>query len=178
MRGPALGSPMAMRDILRVATRAILPEISNPHGILIRRLARGSAAALALYVIGAGVSYCTQMSIARFVGAEGYGIYAYVITWMTLLAYFSALGFDVSLLRFVPAYRAQHAPDLMRGIIRYARCAVTAVGVSVALVGGAAIALASRHLSRELANTFLVGFAVYQDSLIRTREPSRAFRST
>jgi hypothetical protein len=80
--------PLLVRAFLSTTARAILPEASSPHGILTRRLARGSAAALAIYVLGAGVSYCTQMSIARIIGADGYGLYAYVITWMTVLAYF------------------------------------------------------------------------------------------
>ena len=43
--------------------------------------------------------------------------YAYVSAWVTLLGYFSTLGFHVSLLRFVPAYQAREEWALARGVI-------------------------------------------------------------
>ena len=72
----------------------------------IRRVTIGGIAALAVYVAGAGLTACSQLLIARIVGAETFGVYAYVLAWVTVLAYFSALGFDIALLRFVSAYRA------------------------------------------------------------------------
>ena len=124
------------------------------------RLARGSAAALGIFIASAGLAYCTQLSIARMVGAEGYGQYAYVFAWMTVLAYFSALGFDVSLLRFVPSYRAQRAYGLMRGVLRYAQRMVVAVGVMVAVLGASFMALWNGHLPVALSRTFLIGFTL------------------
>jgi O-antigen/teichoic acid export membrane protein len=160
MRVAAARSSVLLHELVRATARMVMPEPTSTYGVLTRRLARGSAAALAIYVLGAGVSYCAQILVARIIGADGYGVYAYVIAWMTILAYFSALGFDVSLLRFIPAYRAQQAPDFMQGVIRYAQRSVTAVGVGVALIGGATMMLARHHLSPALANTFLMGFAV------------------
>jgi O-antigen/teichoic acid export membrane protein len=151
---------LVLRGLTRATVSAIFPVATSPHAFLARRLARSSAVALTIYVIGAGVSYCAQMLIARINGADGYGVYAYAITWMTVLAYCSALGFDVLLLRFVPAYRAQQAPDLMQGVIRYAQCTVAAVGCGAAVVGAAAIALGGGHLPRGLVNTFLIGFTL------------------
>ena len=82
---------------------------------LSRRLARGSIVAFGIHVGGAGLTYCSQLLIARSIGAEGFGIYAYVFAWVTMLAYLAVLGFDVSLLRFIPAYRAQGEWPLLRG---------------------------------------------------------------
>ena len=70
------------------------------------------AAAFGIFLIGAGLAYCSQLLIARLVGAHTFGIYAYVFAWMVVLAYVSSLGFDVALLRFVPAYRAERAYGL------------------------------------------------------------------
>lgn len=132
----------------------------SPQGLVQGRLARGSAAALGIFIASAGLAYCTQLSIARIVGAEGYGQYAYVFAWMTVLAYFSALGFDVSLLRFVPSYRAQRAYGLMRGVLRYAQRMVVAVGVMVAVLGASFMALWGGHLPVALSRTFLIGFTL------------------
>ncbi len=127
-------------------------------GALVARLARGSVSAFAIHIAGAGLTYCSQLLIARVVGANSYGIYAYVFAWMTVLAYASALGFDVSLLRFVPAYQAQRAWALLRGVIQYAERRVAMVGCGIAMTGIIVISIWPREQSAELADTFRIGF--------------------
>jgi O-antigen/teichoic acid export membrane protein len=129
-------------------------------GGLSARLARGSAAAFLIYVAGAGLTYCAQLVVARTIGAEGYGVYAYVFAWVTVLAYISALGCDISLLRFVPAYQATGAWDLLRGVIRYAARRATAVGCGIALTGVAIILNRAGELPPDLVGTFFVGLAL------------------
>src|ERR1700757_2693839 len=85
-----------------------------------RPLAWSSVVAFATYGVGVAVTYLSQLVIARTIGVESYGIYSYVVAWVTLLAYLAALGFDVSLLRLVPAYRTQGMWELTRGVIQYA----------------------------------------------------------
>src|ERR1700730_18269688 len=120
-------------------------ERSRSVGLSARR-ARGSAAAFAIHVAGAAMTYCAQLVLARTIGADGYGVYAYVFAWMTVLAYVSALGFDVTLLRFVPAYLAPQAFALLRGVIRYAARRAAAVGCGIALIGVACILTRSAEL--------------------------------
>ena len=124
----------------------------------IKRVALGGVTAFAIFVASAGVTACSQLLIARLVGAHTYGIYAYVIAWMTILAYFSALGFDIALLRFLPAYQTKGAWSLARGVIRYAERRALAVGILVILAGASIILIWSRQFTSELRNTFLVGF--------------------
>lgn len=126
----------------------------------VRQVARGGVAAFAIHVAGAGLTYCSQLVIARTVGPDSYGIYAYVFAWMTVLAYFSALGFDVSLLRFVPAYQAQRAWALLRGVIQYAQRRAAAVGFGVVLIGISVVAICAGKLPTELTDTFLIGFVL------------------
>jgi O-antigen/teichoic acid export membrane protein len=126
----------------------------------IRRVARGGIAAFAIYMAGVGLAYCSQLAIARIVSAETYGIYAYVLAWMSVLAYFSALGFDVALLRFLPAYETEHAWALLRGVIQYAERRATLVGAVVIVVGVSVIMLRAESLSPALKDTFLIGFTL------------------
>ena len=97
----------------------------------IRRVTLGGITALAVYVAGAGLTACSQFLIARLVDAETFGIYSYVLAWVTVLAYFSALGFDIALLRFVSAYRASQAWSLLRGVIRYSQQRMAIAGALV-----------------------------------------------
>src|SRR5258708_38204546 len=113
----------------------------------IKRVALGGATAFAIFVASAGVTACSQLLIARLVGADTYGVYAYVIAWMTILAYFSALGFDIALLRFVPAYQTTQAWSLARGVIQYADRRTLAVSILVMLVGASVTMIWSRQFS-------------------------------
>jgi O-antigen/teichoic acid export membrane protein len=128
------------------------------RGGLVKRVARASVFAFAIYIAGAGLTYCAQLSIARIVGAHSFGIYAYAFAWMTVLAYFSALGFDIALLRFVPAYQGQQAWGLLRGVVQYAERRAALVGIGIILIGFSIITIWSGGASPELTNTFLVGF--------------------
>jgi O-antigen/teichoic acid export membrane protein len=125
-----------------------------------RRVALGGMTALGIYVAGAGLTACSQLLIARIVGVETFGVYAYVLAWVTVLAYFSALGFDIALLRFVPAYRASRAWGLLRGVIQYSERRMAAASILVIVIGTVAITISASEMSPELRRTFLAGFAL------------------
>jgi O-antigen/teichoic acid export membrane protein len=134
------------------------PAATSTGGVVTRRIAHSSATALAVYVAGAGLSYCSQMVLARLVGAASFGIYSYVLAWVTILAYFSALGFDVSLLRLVSVYRTREAWSLVRGVIRYAEWLVMLGAMAVVLGGGVVVLVFQTHHTAEQAASFLIGF--------------------
>ncbi len=140
-----------------------MPDPAPGGRALAGRVARGGILAFGIHIGGAGLTYCSQMLIARTVGADGFGLYAYVFAWMTLLAYFAALGFDVSLMRFIPAYHAQGAWPMLRGVIQFAQRSAAMVGVAVAVLGICLVRLlpagdVGRAASADLADTFVAGF--------------------
>jgi O-antigen/teichoic acid export membrane protein len=128
-------------------------------GVVAGRLARSSTIAFGIHVAGAGLTYCSQMVLARVVGPVSYGIYAYILAWATILAYLSALGFEVSLLRLVPVYRARRDWALLRGVILYAEWRVTCTGFAIVLIGTTIVTLWDRG-SPEQTNAFLTGFVL------------------
>lgn len=123
-----------------------------------KRFAYGSAAAVVVFFGGAGLAFFTQLLIARILGPESFGIYAYVFAWMSVLAYGTALGFQVALLRFVSVYDSKSAWSLLRGVIRYSERRVGAVGLCVILIGVAGILIRGQAMEPELSDTFLIGF--------------------
>jgi O-antigen/teichoic acid export membrane protein len=139
---------------------AAAPGESSDTGLLLGRMARGSVIAFSIHVAGAGLTYLSQLVVARLIGSISYGIYAYVLAWVTVLSYGSALGFDISLLRFIPTYRAQKAWSLLRGAIQYAERRVLLAGLGVVVVGSALVTMWPRGLTPELSHTFLAGFLV------------------
>ncbi len=122
-------------------------------------LGRASIAALAVMVVGAGLTCVAQLVIARIIGPNSYGVYAYVLAWVTLLGYFSTLGFHVSLLRFLPAYQAKKEWALARGVIQYSQRSTAATAISIVVIGVGAIVGLHGSLGPELALSFLLGIA-------------------
>jgi len=125
-----------------------------------RRLVHASIFALLVYIGGAGLTSMAQFGIARLVGATSYGIYSYSLAWSTILASLSMLGFNISLLRFVPAYKAAGRLDLARGVITFALWWSLSTATLAGLAGAAFIVfLPSNHLHHELQTTMLLGMA-------------------
>jgi O-antigen/teichoic acid export membrane protein len=129
-------------------------------GSPVGRVARGGVTAFGIFAAGAGLTYCSQLLIARIAGVEAFGVYSYVFAWVVVLAYCSALGFDVALLRLVPAYQAERAWGLVKGVIRYAeRCAIT-VGIVIIATGVLVVLVATSGRSPELTRSFVIAFAL------------------
>jgi O-antigen/teichoic acid export membrane protein len=122
-------------------------------------LARASIAALAVFVVGAGLSYVAQLVTARIIGPDSYGVYAYVLAWATLLGYSSTLGFHVSLLRFVPGYQAKEEWGLVSGVIQYSERGAAGTAAGIVLIGVCGILALHGSMRPELAYTFLLGIA-------------------
>jgi O-antigen/teichoic acid export membrane protein len=137
-----------------------LAATPSSHRAIMDRLAWSSVLAFATYLTGAAMTYLAQLVIARLVGAASYGVYAYVITWVTILAYVAAFGFDVSLLRLIPAYLTKQQYGLARGVIRYAERRALVAGVAIVLAGGTAIWLIRKDLPSELAWAFFLSFGL------------------
>ncbi len=85
------------------------------------KLQRSALFALSVRVLSAGLAYLSQVLLARMLGTFDYGIFAYVWVWVIILGHASAMGFNQSVVRFIPVYldRGQHS--LLRGILKSSR---------------------------------------------------------
>jgi O-antigen/teichoic acid export membrane protein len=122
-------------------------------------LARGASVALVVNVMGIALGFASQMVLARILGPEQFGIYAYVLAWTTTLSLVATLGYGDGLMRLVPGYLVAEHWGLLRGIIRYVERSILIAGFGIVGLGAAAMVLLSDHLSPELRHTFLLGFA-------------------
>lgn len=126
---------------------------------LTRRLSHASVWALFIYAAGAGLTFVTQIVIARLVGVESFGTFTYVFAWITLLSYGSTLGFHVAVLRFVPAYEATNQFPMALGFIHFGSRACITVAFLIAAVGALIVIRWPHHLDPELAISVLIGLA-------------------
>ena len=84
-----------------------------------RTLLKGASSAFTIKVAGAGLNFMTQVFLARILGVQEYGLFAYATSWMILLAIPSRLGLGEAIIRFIPQYEAEKRPDLARGILGF-----------------------------------------------------------
>jgi O-antigen/teichoic acid export membrane protein len=123
-------------------------------------LSYGSIWALVVYVGGAGLTSIAQFEIARLVGLSSYGIYSYSFAWVSVLAYSATLGFNVALLRFVPAYGASEQWPLACGVIRFAMGWSLLAAIVLAGAGAAIIAASASRPYSEHGASLMIGMAI------------------
>jgi O-antigen/teichoic acid export membrane protein len=86
--------------------------------------------ALAIRIVSAVIAFLGQILLARWLGAEDFGVLTALLVWVNVLGTVSTLGFATSVLRFLPQYLAEGSLPLARGFHR--------AGMLVALLAGAA----------------------------------------
>lgn len=97
-----------------------------------RILVSGAASAFSVKVVGAVLTFATQVLLARILGVEGYGFFAYATSWMLLLSIPAQLGLRESLIRFIPEYEVTHQPGYIRGILGFAMKATFSAALLIA----------------------------------------------
>jgi O-antigen/teichoic acid export membrane protein len=140
---------------------AVMPAMHSWNklfgGKISRKLLTSSFGAFVIYCFGAGISYLSQLVVARTIGATSFGIFAYVTAWVTILGYLSALGFNISLMRFIPAYFTRSDWPAIAGIVRFSQLAAAGAGFGVGLLGLAVIAYNAHRIGSETAMALAIG---------------------
>ena len=119
------------------------PRIESAPGtgqVLTRKITR----AFAVQAVGAALAFALQLALARWMGARGFGLYAYSMAWISLLSLVVGLGLPSGVVRFVPEYLARGEVSSVLGFIRFSSRAAIGAGavfltlaVTVAVAAGA-----------------------------------------
>ena len=91
---------------------------------------RTAIGAFVVRALGAVVAYLSQVVMARWMGGFEYGIFVFVWVWVTILGMLSALGLNMSVVRFVPQFSQLGDLARLRGILLSSRL----IGFSVSTV--------------------------------------------
>lgn len=106
-------------------------------GTVRARMVRGASGVLVLKVVSTVLVFAAGVLLARILGAEEYGVYAYAMSWISILLVPAGFGLPVLLTRQVARYQTQEDLGSLRGITRWSRrVAVTASVVLALLVAG------------------------------------------
>jgi O-antigen/teichoic acid export membrane protein len=103
------------------------------------RLAWEASWSFLLKTASTGLTFLSTVLLARLLGAEGYGIYAYAYAFVWLLALPAQAGLPNLVIRETAQGLAQARPDLVRGIWRWAERVVTGLSLVVVLGFGPAL---------------------------------------
>jgi O-antigen/teichoic acid export membrane protein len=129
-------------------------------------LIRGAAGSFALRVTGTGLTLATSVLLARVLGAQGYGVYAYVFSIVSLLAVPAALGLPNLIIRYVAMYEARGEWGLLRGLLRRANQATLAAACGLAIIAAFIGWLARGWLAPEALATFWLALALLPLSVL------------
>ena len=120
------------------------------------RVAWKGAAALGIRLVGAGLALALQVCLARVLGHDGYGEYAYVFAWLQLMLIFAQGGVSTAALRYVAEYRARGQFALARGFIAQSAQISLIKSVALGLVLAGAAAAIYRAEDADQARNFLI----------------------
>ncbi len=123
-------------------TPALAQQSRGTSESLRRHFIRSVLGTAGLGVLQRGLSLLTAIVLARALGADGYGYYAFAIAAVGLIAVPTQLGLPALLTREVAASHARGDWSLMRGMRRRAtQLAVIAVTLSMTIIGGGLLVL-------------------------------------
>ncbi|MGI9262626.1 MAG: lipopolysaccharide biosynthesis protein [Woeseiaceae bacterium] len=124
-------------------------------------LARGSAFVFACRVTGAAFALLLQVLLARWLGAEGMGVYVLAFSWSILLATVSHLGLATASVRVIGRAIEEEKPGIIHGYLQRTRQIVPGAGMLIAVIGSTVIyLLLGPPGENPTAATFLLAMAV------------------
>lgn len=110
------------REILKAGDKRSLAQRTAVFSFLIR-------------VVSAAVAYLMQVALARWMGGYEYGIFVFVWVWVIIVGSIAGIGFNTSVLRFVPEYTEQGDMPRLRGFLFAGRWIPIILSTLVAAVG-------------------------------------------
>lgn len=120
-----------------------------------RRLAGPAGWSLALRVVAAALALAVSILLARLLGPEGYGVYAFALAVVMLLALPTQAGLPTLLVREVARYDADGDWSRLTGLLRRGNQAVALLALAVASVAAVIAIARGSALSAEERATFL-----------------------
>jgi O-antigen/teichoic acid export membrane protein len=125
--------------------------------VSLRQMLRSASGTAVLQGFSNGAGLLTAILLARFLGREDYGRYAYSFAWASFLAVVATLGLDRFLVRGIAGYEVGGQWQLMKGLLRRTNQLVVLTSTTIA-AGGCVVALVA--LSPSLRAPFCVAMAV------------------
>jgi len=125
-------APLGAVARLRAKVQVLL---TSEHGAAQRM----AGMAFMIRVASAGVTFLSQIALARWMGGFDFGIYVSVWTWLLLAGDTVHLGIPLVAQRYIPEYTHHNQLDALRGFFIGSRWIVFGLATAFALAGAGAI---------------------------------------
>jgi len=136
--------------------QAFVKQVIGGSGSLQAEMVQGTGGTFVLRVVSTGLGFITSVVLARILGAESYGTYAYAFSWVAVLVIPATMGMPTLLTRDVSKYDAKGDWGSLRGILRWSDRIVLAASMGLAFLGVAVIWLFGGDLGRQTQTTLWV----------------------
>ena len=133
---------------------ARLRSFRGNDGSLRHHLARAAAGSALLAVSSKLLMLLTSVVLARWMGAEGYGVYATAMALAILLTVPTGLGLPTLVVRLLARYRLHWQWGLMRGLLVRGNQAVLTVSLATAGLAAVVIWASADRLGADRATTY------------------------
>lgn len=135
---------------------ACLRGLWGTQGSLRQHLARAAAGSAALAFSAKLLMLLTSIVLARWMGAEGYGVYATAMALVLLLTVPTGLGLPVLVIRLLASYRVHQQWGLMRGLLLRGNQAVLGASLLMVVVAAVVIWALTDRLDLEHAPAYIL----------------------
>ncbi len=135
-------------------------------------LAKAVAGTFGLQVANAGFAYISTLLLARFLGAAGYGSYAYALAWLGLLSIPALLGLPGLITREVSVYQAKSHWGLAKGLLIWANKVVFLMSLAIALLFAVAIWRFANSDPQTISVLVIAAIALPLGTLTQLRQPT------
>ena len=119
---------------------------------------RVSLIAFSIRIISAAIALVSQVIFARWMGQFEYGIFVLVWVTVVILGNLSCLGFQTSVIRFVPEYLEHGQLDHLRGILFTSKIFALGLTTCIAIIGAAGVYFLRDAIESYYVAPFIIGF--------------------
>lgn len=105
-----------------------------PKGSINSFLLRGASWSLFIRIIGTLITLILQMILARIMGVSNYGDYAYSITMLVLMSMITKLGYDTSVLKYIPSFQSKNEWSYFKGFLKWANTITFISSICLAII--------------------------------------------
>ena len=119
---------------------------------------RVSLIAFSIRIISAAIALVSQVIFARWMGQFEYGIFVLVWVTVVILGNLSCLGFQTSVIRFVPEYLEHNQLDHLRGILFTSKLFALSLTTCIAIIGAGGVYYFRDAIESYYVAPFIIGF--------------------
>jgi len=122
-------------DLLALCVIMQFKQFFSDSGGLRTELTKGTIGSFSLKLVYALLAMALSIFLARSLGAEGYGIFAFAFTVMTLMTVPIQVGLPTLVVREVAKYQQDKQWGLIKGLLKRASQGILLMWLVISLIG-------------------------------------------